>query len=85
MHNRHIYTIKRVNNIWIKLDSHPFLKSTVNEKDMIFEISNGLGCIIIIDKDKQILFHTMVSEWNPSNGYYSSFKNQLLHSILYTK
>ncbi len=38
--NRHIYTLKQANNIWIKLDSHPSVKSIVNEKEMIFEISN---------------------------------------------
>lgn len=81
MQNRHIYTLKRANKIWIKLDSHPSIKSIIDEKGMLFEISNGTGFIIIIDMDKLPLFHTIISEWNPSNGYYREFKRQILDNI----
>lgn len=81
MHDKHIYTIKKANDVWVKLDSHPSLKSTINEKEMIFEISKGIGCIIIIDKDKRSLFHTIVSEWNPPNEYYNTFKINLLSNL----
>lgn len=85
MKNRHIYTLKRVNNTWIKLDSHPSIKFIIDEKDMIFQISNGTGVIIIIDMEKLPLFHTIVSDWNPTNGHYSTIKNQLLHGIPFTR
>ena len=48
---------------------------------MMFEISKGLGVIIIIDIDKLPLFYTIVSEWNPPSEYYNTFKINLLSNL----
>jgi hypothetical protein len=79
--DRHIYTIKRLNDIWIKLDSHPSEKRIISDKELLFEISSGYCNIILIESSKKRELYTLLNQWNPPNKYYNEFKKKLLNAI----